>query len=200
MKRVFTMMAVVLVALAAMGQTKSLDGIKIYLNPGHGGFDSNDRSCWTIPVPAEWTDSAGYWESKSNFVKALYLREMLEEAGATVIFSRETNDSGQRDMPEALARLIGVPTSTISGYFSGYDNRPSSGFDLDDFLKKYPQVTRHQYDSLINGGDRYLSPKPPLSSSNAAALSGMPRRSRDMPRNTSRLCSAFALMSSIYWV
>ena len=157
MKRVFTMMAVVLVALAAMGQAKSLDGIKIYLNPGHGGFDSNDRSCWTIPVPAEWTDSAGYWESKSNFVKALYLREMLEEAGATVIFSRETNDSGQRDMPEALARLIGVPTSTISGYFSGYDNRPSSGFDLDDFLAKYPQVTRHQYDSLINGGDRYLS-------------------------------------------
>ena len=157
MKRVLTMMAVVLVALAAMGQAKPLEGIKIYLNPGHGGFDSNDRSCWTIPVPSEWTDSAGYWESKSNFVKALYLREMLQQAGATVIFSRETNDSGQRDMPEALARIIGVPKSTIAPYFDNYDCRPSDDFNLDAFLAKYPQVTRHQYDSLMNGGDRYLS-------------------------------------------
>ncbi len=151
------MLAVVLVALAAMGQAKPLEGIKIYLNPGHGGFDSNDRSCWTIPVPAEWTDSAGYWESKSNFVKGLYLRKMLQEAGATVIFSRETNDSGQRDMPEALARIIGVPKSTITPYFDNYDNRPSDNFNLDAFLAKYPQVTRHQYDSLMSGGDRYLS-------------------------------------------
>ena len=157
MKRIMTICAAVLVALAAMGQTKPLEGIKIYLNPGHGGFDSNDRSCWTIPVPAEWTDSAGYWESKSNFVKGLYLRKMLQDAGATVIFSREQNNSGQRDMPEALARIIGVPKTTIAPYFDNYDNRPSDGFSLTDFLKKYPQVTQHQYDSLMNGGDRYLS-------------------------------------------
>ena len=72
-------------------------GITIYINPGHGGYDKNDRSVWTVPVPAEWTDSTGYWESKSNLVKGLALRDMLEAAGATVYMSRTTNKSGIRD-------------------------------------------------------------------------------------------------------
>ena len=73
-------------------------GIKIYLNAGHGGYDSNDRSCWTVPVPETWTNPAGYWESKSNLTKALALEEMLKKAGATVIMSRRTNNSGIRDL------------------------------------------------------------------------------------------------------
>ena len=76
----------------------NLSGLKIYVNAGHGGYDSNDRSCWTIPVPETWTNPAGYWESKSNLVKALALEEMLKKAGATVIMSRRTNNSGIRDM------------------------------------------------------------------------------------------------------
>ena len=74
------------------------NGIKIYLNAGHGGYDSNDRSCWTVPVPETWTNPAGYWESKSNLTKALALEEMLKKAGATVIMSRRTNNSGIRDL------------------------------------------------------------------------------------------------------
>ena len=73
-------------------------GIKIYVNAGHGGYDSNDRSCWTVPVPETWTNPEGYWESKSNLVKALALEEMLKKAGATVIMSRTTNNSGIRDL------------------------------------------------------------------------------------------------------
>ena len=157
MKRLFNIFVFSLLPLVAVVGQGSLSGLNIYLNPGHGGFDSNDRSCWTIPVPSEWTDSAGYWESKSNFVKGNILRQMLEDAGATVVYSREQNNSGQRDMPEALARIIGVPTSTIASYFGGYDNRPSAGFDVEAFLQRYPQVTRAQYDSLLGGGDRYLS-------------------------------------------
>ena len=157
MKRLLNIMLAVLMVAAAAAQTGSLSGLNLYINPGHGGFDSNDRSCWTIPVPDEWTDSAGYWESKSNFVKGLILREMVENAGGTVVFSREQNTSGQRDMPEALARIIGVPTSTLKDYFSGYDNRPSASFDLNAFMQRYPQITQHIYDSLMAGGDRYLS-------------------------------------------
>ena len=84
-----------------------LSGIKIYVNAGHGGYDSNDRSCWTIPVPETWTNPDGYWESKSNLVKALALEEMLKKAGATVIMSRRTNNSGIRDLeyyPNATAQ------------------------------------------------------------------------------------------------
>ena len=82
---------------AAASRT-DFSGIKIYLNAGHGGYDSNDRSCWTIPVPETWTNPEGYWESKSNLVKALALEEMLKKAGATVIMSRHTNKSGIRDL------------------------------------------------------------------------------------------------------
>ena len=76
----------------------NLTGIKIYVNAGHGGYDSNDRSCWTIPVPETWTNPEGYWESKSNLAKALALEEMLKKSGATVIMSRRTNKSGIRDL------------------------------------------------------------------------------------------------------
>ncbi len=76
----------------------SLAGLKIYVNPGHGGYDANDRSCWTIPVPEKWSNPAGYWESKSNLVKGLALRDMLEAAGATVYMSRTENTSGERDL------------------------------------------------------------------------------------------------------
>ncbi len=82
---------------AAASRT-DLSGIKIYVNAGHGGYDSNDRSCWTVPVPETWTNPAGYWESKSNLTKALALEEMLKKAGATVIMSRRTNNSGIRDL------------------------------------------------------------------------------------------------------
>ena len=75
-----------------------LSGLKIYVNAGHGGYDKNDRSCWTIPVPETWTNPEGYWESKSNLVKALHLEEMLKKSGATVIMSRRTNNSGIRDL------------------------------------------------------------------------------------------------------
>ncbi|MDR0581929.1 MAG: N-acetylmuramoyl-L-alanine amidase, partial [Prevotellaceae bacterium] len=68
-----------------------LTGLKIYINPGHGGYDGDDRSVWTIPVPETWKHPEGYWESKSNLSKGLALRDMLQAAGATVFMSRTTN-------------------------------------------------------------------------------------------------------------
>lgn len=100
--------------IAARAKTASngLAGLKIYINPGHGGHDANDRSCWTIPIPETWTNPNGYWESNSNLVKGLALRDLLESAGATVIMSRVTNKSGIRDLeyypgatPEQLEEL-----------------------------------------------------------------------------------------------
>ena len=35
----------------ATSARSNFNGIKIYLNAGHGGYDANDRSCWTVPVP-----------------------------------------------------------------------------------------------------------------------------------------------------
>lgn len=97
--------------LAAQANTAgaSLAGIKIYLNPGHGGYDANDRSVWTVNVPEEWKHPEGYWESKSNLVKGLFLRDMLEAAGATVIISRTQNRSGARDIEYYPSYKEGTP-------------------------------------------------------------------------------------------
>ncbi|PID58992.1 MAG: hypothetical protein CR986_07250 [Ignavibacteriae bacterium] len=58
-------------------------GIRIYINPGHGGHDSNDRY-----IPA-----TGFWESEGNLTKGLYLKAMLDSLNATTEISRTTNTS-----------------------------------------------------------------------------------------------------------
>ena len=68
-----------------------LTGVKIYINPGHGGYDSGDRSVATIPFPNTYADETGFWESSSNLTKGLHLRDLLESQNATVIMSRVAN-------------------------------------------------------------------------------------------------------------
>lgn len=65
-------------------------GIKIYVNPGHGGYNGgNDRNLPTINYALG--DTLGFWESWSNLQKGLALRNMLQASGATVIMSRTQN-------------------------------------------------------------------------------------------------------------
>lgn len=85
------------VLFAFMLTAADLTGIKIYINPGHGGYNGNDRSVGTIPFPTEWTDSTGFWESSSNLTKGLELRDLLQSQNATVYMSRTDNRSGFRD-------------------------------------------------------------------------------------------------------
>lgn len=81
---------------------KDLSGVKIYVNPGHGGFDAaNDRNIITIPFGAN--DTCGLWESSSNLTKGLALRDMLEASNATVLMSRVLN----RDEDDRVLTEIG---------------------------------------------------------------------------------------------
>ena len=67
-----------------------LTGKKIYVNPGHGGYDpTNDRNIPTIPFAAG--DHNGFYESSCNLVKGLELARLLQESGATVMLSRTQN-------------------------------------------------------------------------------------------------------------
>ena len=79
---------------------KDLTGVRIYINPGHGGFDAaNDRNVVTIPYGAN--DPKGFWESSSSLTKGLALRDMLEAHGATVMMSRtENRDEDDRNLTE----------------------------------------------------------------------------------------------------
>ena len=69
--------------------SQNLSGIKICVNPGHGGFDSDDRNMTIAPYAQG--DPNGFWESQSNLDKGKQLRDMLVTAGANVILTRETN-------------------------------------------------------------------------------------------------------------
>ncbi|MDE6574843.1 MAG: N-acetylmuramoyl-L-alanine amidase [Muribaculaceae bacterium] len=79
--------------IAGAGSLGALAGnasdLKVYINPGHGGHDSDDRN--VVIEPYASGDPNGYWESNSNLDKGLALRDQLEAKGYTVVMSRVTN-------------------------------------------------------------------------------------------------------------
>lgn len=117
MKKILIILAVIL--LANITEAKDLSGVKIYINPGHGGYHagghdtvfntdrtikeirSNDRNVPTINY--EPLDTNGFWESKCNLIKGLELKRLLESAGAEVKISRTLN----REIDDRPLREIG---------------------------------------------------------------------------------------------
>lgn len=112
------------------GQSPDFTGYRIFINPGHGGFDSDDRHM----LPAD------FWESEGNLVKALYLRQLMTNLKATTFMSRTTNTTAD-DLPlstiSAMANSANVDfflSIHSNGYdgtrnqplmlFRGYDNQP----------------------------------------------------------------------------
>ena len=89
MRKIYILLAALFVF--TLGYSADFTDVKIYLNPGHGGYDPNDRNVLTIPF--EMGDTLGYYESKSNLIKGLELRNMLQANGATVYMSRTQNRS-----------------------------------------------------------------------------------------------------------
>lgn len=79
----------ILIILYSGVHSQNLSGVKICVNPGHGGFDSDDRNI--VISPYAQGDPNGFWESQSNLDKGKQLRDMLVAAGANVILTRETN-------------------------------------------------------------------------------------------------------------
>lgn len=97
MKQIYYILFVGLLLLRTSGVcAQDLSGVTIYVNPGHGGFDSDDRN---IPVgPFGPGDVNGFWESQSNLDKGLQLLDLLKGTNATVYISRTTNTTAD-DLP-----------------------------------------------------------------------------------------------------
>jgi len=90
MKKLLFLLTVFAVLAGSNAIAKDLTGKKIYVNPGHGGYDpTNDRNVPTIPFAAG--DHNGFYESSCNLVKGLELYRLLQNAGATVMISRTQN-------------------------------------------------------------------------------------------------------------
>ena len=105
-------------------------GIRIYINPGHGGNDpANDRY---IPL-------TGFWESEGNLTKGLYLRSLLENAGAVVFISR-TQNRDVDDLP--LSQISADANANNVDYFHSIHSNGLNG----NASVNYPLMLFRGYD------------------------------------------------------
>ena len=105
-------------AMAIGATAKTGEGLKVYINPGHGGHESNDRN--VVIEPYEQGDPNGYWESNSNLSKGLQLRDMLEAKGYKVVMSRVTNTSDDDLGLSTIVRLSNESNANL--FFSIHSN------------------------------------------------------------------------------
>jgi N-acetylmuramoyl-L-alanine amidase len=149
-----------ILALVAGLMAADFTGVKIYVNPGHGGWDSNDRNIQTIPFAMG--DTLGFWESKSNLIKGLYLRDLLQSQGATVYMSRTLNRTqDDRSLSEIAAEAnannvdaflsihsnavgANVGTNYLLLLFHGRDNAPKYPQSLVQAQKAWPRLINNQ--------------------------------------------------------
>lgn len=90
MRKIFTL-CFLLAGFVSVTAQQDLAGLKIFINPGHGGYDADDRN--VVIAPFKQGDPKGFWESVANLDKGFYLRDYLQAQGATVYMSRVTNTS-----------------------------------------------------------------------------------------------------------
>ncbi len=136
-------------------------GIKIYVNPGHGGFDgANDRNVQTVNFALG--DTLGFWESSSNLKKGLALRDLLQANGATVIMSRVLNrDVDDRNLTEIAeeansnnvdaflsihSNALGVNSGTnyLLMLYHGASNAPTVAASLTMTQTAWPRMISNQ--------------------------------------------------------
>ncbi len=109
MKKIFYTIALMMVAVfAANGQYMP----HVYINPGHGGHESDDRN--VVIYPFAQGDTAGYWESNSNLKKGFALNNCLKAKGYTTSMSRVTNDQNS-DL--ALSTIVALCNSSGADIF-----------------------------------------------------------------------------------
>lgn len=90
---------------------QSLLGYKICVDPGHGGQDAaNDR----------YIAATGFWESEGNWDKALHLKQMLIDLGATVILTRNGNTNN--DDPALSVRAAIANNNNVDIFHSIHSN------------------------------------------------------------------------------
>ena len=131
-----------------LAQRSDLSGIKICIDPGHGGNNpANDRHL--IPDPG--TD---FWESESNFQKALLLKSLLEAKGASVILTRNTNSYPiDADEPSLSARVALANANNVHWFHSIHSN--AAGFSPNTTVNRTLMLVREQ---IVAGGSPIYGP------------------------------------------
>ncbi len=90
MKKILLTLCVTFASMAMYAA--GLEGVRVYINPGHGSWGPDDRPMPTISYPklasTGMPDHDGFYESNTNLWKCFELGDRLEAAGAFIMYSR----------------------------------------------------------------------------------------------------------------
>ncbi len=144
MNRYLSIALAFLMSLSIYASTE-LSGVRVYINPGHGGYDGDDRHVQIYPY--EYADTLAFWESWSNLRKAFHLKEMLDNAGAETMISRTKNRT-EDDL--SLSRIVALNNGFQSDFFISIHSNAGgaanyilmlySGVDPGDDVSNYNDV------------------------------------------------------------
>ena len=97
MKKILLLLTMVCGAIG-MAHAVTADDVRIYINPGHGGWGPNDRPMATISYPMLSStgrpDTCGFYESNTNLWKAFEMKDALQRMGVkaeNITLSRTAN-------------------------------------------------------------------------------------------------------------
>ena len=134
---------------------------KIYINPGHGGYDSDDRLMYLYPIfisgnqvnsEAGYTREQSFWESVSNLDKGMRLDTMLRDLGFQTKMSRIHNtteddrslsgisaeaSNWNADFMLSIHSNAGNPSNYILQLHSGIT--PGDEYGLNGYPEKVPE-------------------------------------------------------------
>ncbi len=114
-----------LLVIVSISLSQDLTGVRICIDPGHGGHESDDR----------YMSTTGFWESESNLTKGLELRDILLGLGADVAVTRTGNYDpppvepyygGTTDDP-SLSERVGMANSFQADYFNSNHSNGYNG-------------------------------------------------------------------------
>ena len=139
-------------------EAKDPSQVKIYINPGHGGWDSDDRLMYLYPifvnqvVQEPYTREQSFWESQSNLDKGMRLDTMLRALGFQTKMSRITNTTADdrslsgisaeasnwnADFMLSIHSNAGNPSNYILHLHSGIT--PGDPYGLNGYPEKVPE-------------------------------------------------------------
>jgi len=140
MKKILILSFAVVAFFALENFAQSVSGKIIVIDPGHGGNNAaNDRRVEPDP-------GVVFWESESNFIKALYVDTLLGAKGADVRLTRYTNNyPNDADEPSLTARWTFANANNAHLFLSIHSNALGSnntGTNYTLMLIKEDKATR----------------------------------------------------------
>ena len=149
-------------ALCALVMTAS--AAKIYVNPGHGSWNTaNCRNMRTINYP-NYGDTLGFWESNTNMWKCYALQEKLVAAGHTVKMSRTktggTSLQYNSQYDKNLSVIAMESENWGSDYFISVHSNAAGTDDYGNALVNYPSyfyrgtMSRPNHNPYVKNSDK----------------------------------------------